>query len=201
MKTINNLPDELKGLTRFRGNISVCDVARYIVNSHPDISIDTMRLMRIIYIMQCWALGLTNTRLFREHIEAWDNGPIIRALSYQIQHGKRFINTKRLQKRLEGFYEVKKNSDESILIDYIVANYRNCNTYTIIDKLKIPGSPWDVTVDLGDLIISESIIARIYNSALSSIYDGDSKPPLDNLLRRSYKSVSGFFGRLLARFC
>ncbi len=41
-----------------------------------------LQLIKMVYLCQGWALGVTNTVLFEEDIEAWEYGPVIPSVYY-----------------------------------------------------------------------------------------------------------------------
>lgn len=58
--------------------IRVFDVAAYILeNTGP---ITTMKLHKLLYYCQAWSLVWDESPLFKDKIEAWANGPVIRTL-------------------------------------------------------------------------------------------------------------------------
>ncbi|MDQ8202793.1 type II toxin-antitoxin system antitoxin SocA domain-containing protein [Pelagicoccus sp. SDUM812003] len=57
---------------------SALDVAAYIVERLGEIS--TMKLQKLVYYSQAWSLVWDERPLFKEPIEAWANGPVVRDL-------------------------------------------------------------------------------------------------------------------------
>ncbi len=52
-------------------------------------SLTLLQLIKMVYLCQGWALGVTNTVLFEEDIEAWQYGPVIPSVYYAYkQFGK-----------------------------------------------------------------------------------------------------------------
>lgn len=58
--------------------VSVFDVAAYVLNRIHECT--TMKLHKLLYYCQAWTLVWDERPLFRENIEAWANGPVIRDL-------------------------------------------------------------------------------------------------------------------------
>jgi uncharacterized phage-associated protein len=58
--------------------VRVIDVADYILNRAGSMS--AMKLQKLIYYCQAWSLVWTESPLFSDEIEAWANGPVVRAL-------------------------------------------------------------------------------------------------------------------------
>jgi uncharacterized phage-associated protein len=54
------------------------DVAAYIVRRVGTVS--AMKLQKLVYYSQAWALAWTDRPLFHNRIEAWANGPVVRDL-------------------------------------------------------------------------------------------------------------------------
>jgi len=57
---------------------NVYDVAEYILRKHGEMT--TMKLQKLVYYSQAWSLVWDEEPLFPEAIEAWANGPVVRAL-------------------------------------------------------------------------------------------------------------------------
>ena len=58
---------------------TVFDVAKCILQKMKG-SITTMKLQKLVYYCQAWALVWDEEPMFPEHIEAWANGPVCPAL-------------------------------------------------------------------------------------------------------------------------
>lgn len=58
--------------------LSAHDVARYILEKTGTIT--TMKLQKLLYYCQAWSLVWDEKPLFKENIEAWANGPVIREI-------------------------------------------------------------------------------------------------------------------------
>ncbi len=70
--------------------IRVFDVAAYILKKKGSLS--TMKLQKLVYYSQAWSLVWDEKPLFKEDIEAWSNGPVVRDLFYY-HCGRYEINT------------------------------------------------------------------------------------------------------------
>lgn len=58
--------------------VRVIDVADYILNRAGSMS--AMKLQKLVYYCQAWSLVWIEFPLFSDEIEAWANGPVVRAL-------------------------------------------------------------------------------------------------------------------------
>jgi uncharacterized phage-associated protein len=65
--------------------VSAHDVAAYILERHGPLS--AMKLQKLVYYAQAWSLVWDDRPLFREPIEAWANGPVVRDL-YERHRGQ-----------------------------------------------------------------------------------------------------------------
>jgi uncharacterized phage-associated protein len=65
--------------------VSAHDVAAYIVKEHGPLS--AMKLQKLVYYSQAWSLVWDDRQLFRESVEAWANGPVVREL-YERHRGQ-----------------------------------------------------------------------------------------------------------------
>lgn len=59
-------------------SVSAHDVTAYILNRQGPMS--AMKLQKLIYYAQAWALVWDESPLFSERIEAWANGPVVRGV-------------------------------------------------------------------------------------------------------------------------
>lgn len=64
---------------------SAHDVAAYILQKRQPLS--AMKLQKLVYYSQAWSLVWDDRPLFGESIEAWANGPVVRAL-YERHRGQ-----------------------------------------------------------------------------------------------------------------
>jgi uncharacterized phage-associated protein len=65
--------------------VSAHDVAAYILEKHGPLS--AMKLQKLVYYAQAWSTVWDDRPLFRERIEAWANGPVVREL-YDLHRGQ-----------------------------------------------------------------------------------------------------------------
>ncbi len=60
------------------GQVRAADVADFILAKLGSMS--AMKLQKLLYYSQAWALAWTETELFPEDFQAWANGPVLRGL-------------------------------------------------------------------------------------------------------------------------
>ncbi|HUR80668.1 MAG TPA: type II toxin-antitoxin system antitoxin SocA domain-containing protein [Thermoanaerobaculia bacterium] len=66
------------------------DVAAYILKKRGKMT--AMKLQKLVYYSQAWSLVWDDRALFRERIEAWVNGPVVRSL-YEAHRGQYEVKT------------------------------------------------------------------------------------------------------------
>lgn len=80
--------------------VSVFDVATYVLRHIKECT--TMKLHKLLYYCQAWTLVWDEKPLFKERIEAWANGPVIRELfnfhkgMFQIKESDMTLGNERL---------------------------------------------------------------------------------------------------------
>lgn len=69
---------------------NVFDVAEYILRRRGRMS--ALKLQKLVYYSQAWSLAWDDAPLFDDPIEAWANGPVVRAL-YEAHRGEYFVTS------------------------------------------------------------------------------------------------------------
>jgi uncharacterized phage-associated protein len=69
---------------------TVHDVAEFILRTRGEMS--PMKLQKLVYYSQAWALAWTDRPLFSARIEAWANGPVVPEL-YTRHKGQYLVKT------------------------------------------------------------------------------------------------------------
>jgi uncharacterized phage-associated protein len=65
------------------------DIANWFLNQiDPDAgdSITHLKLQKLVYYAEAWALALFDTSLFEDEFEAWAHGPVVRSLYNEYRH-------------------------------------------------------------------------------------------------------------------
>jgi uncharacterized phage-associated protein len=65
--------------------VSAHDVAAYILGKITPLT--AMKLQKLLYYSQAWSLVWDEAPLFKENIEAWANGPVVREV-YDVHRGE-----------------------------------------------------------------------------------------------------------------
>lgn len=112
---------------------SVFDVAAYILKKQG--SMTTMKLQKLCYYSQAWSLVWDEQPLFREHIEAWANGPVVNAL-YHAHNGKYTVKSGDIEGNPNNL-----SKDQRETIDAVLRGYGELSGQQLSDKTHAE-RPW-----------------------------------------------------------
>jgi len=140
--------------------VSAHDVAAYILKKHAPMS--AMKLQKLVYYSQAWSLVWDDRPLFKEKIEAWANGPVVREL-YEEHRGQ--FNIARWPKGAAGNLD----KDGAETVDAVLRYYGDKSAQWLSD-LTHSEAPWkDAREGLsdgvrGDREITLDAMAEYYSS-------------------------------------
>lgn len=141
--------------------VSAFDVAAYILKKlgRP---MTTMKLQKLVYYCQAWSLVWDERPLFRENIEAWANGPVVREL-FNYHRGQYTISAVAI-----GNPDLlDKNQKETI--DAVLDYYGNKPSQWLSDLTHME-DPWRLTrtglpeMQRGSRVIGLDVISEYYGS-------------------------------------
>lgn len=138
---------------------NVFDVAKYILEKQGDMS--TMKLQKLCYYAQAWALVWDDMPLFDEEFEAWANGPVCRELFFKTQ-GRYSVSA---QDETGG--EGNLTDNERDTINHVLDHYGQHNAQWL-SQLTHMEDPWnDARVGIApgagcDRIITKESMAMYY---------------------------------------
>lgn len=142
-------------------SVRAIDVAEYILQKQGPMS--AMKLQKLLYYSQAWHLVWEDDLLFRENIEAWANGPVVREL-FQMHRG---------QFRVEaGFFRGKSSAlpkGSKDVVNRVLAFYAPKDAQWLSDLTHME-KPWKearkglADGDRGDRVISLESMADYYSS-------------------------------------
>ncbi|MEU9516817.1 type II toxin-antitoxin system antitoxin SocA domain-containing protein [Micromonospora sp. NPDC048169] len=139
----------------------VGDVAAYILEQCGEMT--AMKLQKLVYYSKAWHLVWDNAPLFNDRIEAWANGPVVRAL--YAQHRKR-MNV--AAGDIDGDSS-RLTQDERETIDAVLKFYGKLKAFELSD-LTHSERPW---LDArGDTPPGAPSSALITDDAMYEYYDG-----------------------------
>lgn len=144
------------------------DVANFFIDltkQTEDHDITNLKLNKLIYYAQGWALVKLGRPLFDEPIEAWSYGPVVREVYKTFQPCCRDII-----QDVSGEYPEEKFSREEILTMVDVAReYGQYSAGKLVNMTHIQGGPWDEAFTNGENTI-------ISQKALKDYFEGVTLP-------------------------
>ena len=139
---------------------SAHDVAAYILEKHGPMS--AMTLQKLVYYCQAWSLVWDDRPMFRESIQAWANGPVVRSL-YEIHRGMFEVSRQSFPKGEPA--RLDERAKETI--DTVLQAYGDRSSQWLSD-LTHSEAPWrDARVGVPDGARSE---AEISHEAMAEFY-------------------------------
>lgn len=117
--------------------VSVFDAAFYILKSLNH-TISTMKLHKLLYYCQAWSMVWDGKPLFKERIEAWANGPVVRTL-FSFHRGMYEISYPKLS--LGDDRNLSKEQKETI--DGVLKFYGGMTAQALIDQTHFE-DPWRI---------------------------------------------------------
>lgn len=136
---------------------SAHDVAAYILEDQGSTS--TWKLQKLLYYSQAWHLTWRDEPLFPERIEAWANGPVVRAL--YAGHRKQF-SVSEWEGSADALSKEERKTVDAVLAAYGHLSGRQLSFLTHME------APWrDARGDLG---ATERSTAEITQPAMQAFY-------------------------------
>ena len=152
----NNAHKEYK----FEHAISVFDVAAYILKKKGPMT--TMKLQKLVYYTQAWSLVWDEEPIFKENIEAWANGPVVKEL-FNYHRGQYMISSV-----LVGNLELL-NDKQKETIDAVIDYYGDKSSQWLSDLTHME-DPWRLSrvgipeMQRGNRVISLDLLSEYYGS-------------------------------------
>ena len=103
-------------------------------------------MQKLLYLAEGWSLAVNGTSLFRDPIEAWDNGPVVPEIYIALRgYGTRPIVTKLIELDDDG--EAVEASaylspNEQAVIENVWSGYQDWSGPQLIRLTHEDGSPW-----------------------------------------------------------
>ena len=142
--------------------VHATDVAAYIL--HRLGSMPAMKLQKLVYYSLAWSLVWDDEPLFHDSVEAWANGPVIRAL-YDAHRGQY-----RVSRIPEG--DGKALDDEQRdTVDAVLGFYADKSSHWLSDLTHME-DPWRDTRERAGLASGERGNAVISHASMAEYYSG-----------------------------
>ena len=155
------------------GNDSLL-ISDYILCKYSDMEFTPFQLIKLVFLSHGNTLGIHETPLIHDRIEAWRYGPVIPVLYHKLKKwkdnlinvlcycGTNLDNRKLCDQRLEFFNSIIQQNKRQI-INSVVKEYGNLSFEQLNRLCHAEGSPWDQVYN-GEMYqkISDDIIKRYY---------------------------------------
>jgi uncharacterized phage-associated protein len=131
------------------------DVAAYILDQHGPMT--AMKLQKLVYYSQAWAIVWDDAALFSEEIEAWKNGPVVRDL-WESHRGQYRVT------EIANGDASALDSAQSDTVDVVLAFYGDKNAQWLSDLTHLE-DPWKEAWEKGpNSIITKESLSEYYSS-------------------------------------
>lgn len=145
--------------------IKALDIASLFIqlaNSLPNDQIDNLKLNKLCYYAQGWHLAKFGEPLFKENIEAWDYGPLIREVYYTY----RVCGKEPIQEPATDFDESELPREVLSLLSEVYINYGKYTSAALIDLTHRAGTPWRQVYEpkMNNIIENDLIKSYFLNS-------------------------------------
>ena len=140
--------------------ISVLDVAAYIILKLG--AMPAMKLQKLVYYCQAWSLVWDDKPLFKERIEAWANGPVVRTL-YNLHRGDYSVA------RVSGGRSRRLNAEQRETVDAVLKFYGKKNSQWL-SNLTHMERPWQDARQRHGLLDGERGNAVIHHADMAEYY-------------------------------
>lgn len=141
---------------------TVFDVAKYILDKCGPMS--AMKLQKLAYYSQAWALVWDDEPLFVNRIEAWANGPVVRDL-YEAHRGRFTVTSDEIAGYTTGIL----TQTQTETIDEVIRAYDKRSAQWLSNQTHSE-SPWQnarqglAESERGDVEITHEAMAEYYGS-------------------------------------
>lgn len=142
----------------FSGKYSASDIAKYVVGkcTCDNSPVTNLQLQKILYYLQVNFLQEKQYALFREDIEAWQFGPVVRVVYRRYcGYGSSSIYESEMP-------ETQFSNEEIELMNGVIKEKRSMKPWDLVRKTHEDGKPWDLIYRDGDgdrEVIPKDVIA------------------------------------------
>ena len=140
--------------------VRAIDVAAYILKNQG--KMPAMKLQKLVYYAQAWSLVWDDKSIFRDRIEAWANGPVIRNL-YKAHRGQYLVSS------IPGGDHEKLDAMQRETVDAVLEFYGGKTSHWL-SELTHMEAPWRDTREEASLLSGQRGKARISNASMAEYY-------------------------------
>ena len=157
-------------MTKFKA----IDIANLYIRMSNDIEgdcIDNLKLNKLLYFAQGWALVKLGGPLFDDEIQAWDYGPVIPA----VYHTFKCCGSSPIKEPQDVFDENRLNTKELELLIDVYRKYGKYTGWALKEMTHERGCPWDQVYQRGmNRVIDPEIVRKYFKKQRLETFDVDS---------------------------
>jgi len=112
-------------------------VSDYILWKRREIETTNLDVIKLTYLCHGWYLGIYDTPLISEPVEAWPYGPVIRSVYFRYKSFADNPIVMTVQNNSGSF-----SPRQQTLIDETLKNYKDFKTWELSAITHEPGTPW-----------------------------------------------------------
>ena len=144
--------------------VAVANKILELAKDNNDDSITPMQLIKLVYLSHAWMLGLYGRPLIREHVQAWQYGPVIRPVYEAVKKYRDRPVVYPLHNHFGKAIESDFNDEELDIIRQVYEMYGEWDGITLSRLTHKSGSPWDITWSQHgqNAVISNDLIEHHY---------------------------------------
>jgi uncharacterized phage-associated protein len=135
-------------------------IANWFLQKDETMKSDVMKVLKLVYISHGFHMALTDSPLIKEGVQAWQYGPVIPELYFQLKAESLLIDS--ADKPL---FEDDKNLHK--FLEVIYKKYGKFDGFKLSNLTHQKGTPWDITVNKFEALIKEDVIKDHYKSLLN----------------------------------
>ena len=127
--------------------------------------ISHLKLQKLLYYAQGISLAMYEKPIFKEKIEAWQHGPVVRDVyAYFSKFGRNNINIKMDKEKEEILREIEENKEVSEVLNLTYDNFAIYTAWQLRQMTHEDNTPWDITQKTKGLgsIIEQSLIEKYF---------------------------------------
>ncbi len=145
----------IMGVSTEQTPVAALIVAKHILLLRDRVDTTPMHVLKLVYLCHGWMLGIHDTPLIAEPVEAWPYGPVVPTVYHRYKRYGNGIIVESVADRSEDLTPTM-----SELIKSIEGVYRPCSAFQLSALTHQPDTPWDLTrreKGIGSVISNELI--------------------------------------------
>jgi len=122
-----------------------------------------LKLQKLLYNAQGVFLAIEGRPLFKEVIEAWQHGPVIREIyeNYK-ENGKNNIDITLTEENKKIIQQIEAETDVSQVLNMVYDSFAIYTAWQLRELSHKENGPWDQTMKKGEKIIDNELIKKYF---------------------------------------